>query len=100
MNGESEHLKERTGWFVALGVALIILGVIAMGEVVATTILSVLVFGWLLIIGGAFEMVHAFWVRPWSGLLLQLAIGILYLVVGLAIVANPGASAVALTLLI
>jgi uncharacterized membrane protein HdeD (DUF308 family) len=82
-----------------LGVALIVLGTVAIIAAVATTLISVMVFGWLLLIGGIIQSVHAFWVRPWSGLLLQLLIGVLNIVVGLLIVANPGASALALTLL-
>ena len=98
MNGY-ENVREKRGWFVALGIALIILGVIAVGASIATTLISVMIFGWLLLIGGIVESVHAFWVRSWSGLLLELLIGILNIVVGLLIIANPGASALALTLL-
>src|SRR5258707_15621660 len=98
MNGYDE-VKRNTGWFVALGVALIVLGTIAILTAVLTTLVSVMVFGWLLLIGGIIQSVHAFWVRPWSGLLLQLLIGVLNIVVGLLIVANPGAGALGLTLL-
>ena len=94
-----DRIKTKMGWFIALGVALIILGAVAIGEAVVATLISVMVFGWLLLIGGIVQAVHAFWVRPWSGLLLQLFIGILNIIVGLLIVANPGASALALTLL-
>ncbi len=100
MNGYYyDEIKRNRGWFVALGIALIILGTIAIGTAVFTTLISVMLFGWLLLIGGIIESVHAFWVRPWSGLLLQLLIGVLNIIFGLLIVANPGASALALTLL-
>ncbi len=95
-----DDIRQRTGWFVALGVALIVLGVLAIWMAVATTLISVMIFGWLLLIGGFVETIHAFWVRPWSGLLLQLLIGILNIVVGFLMLANPGASALALTLLL
>ncbi|HZQ47373.1 MAG TPA: DUF308 domain-containing protein [Verrucomicrobiae bacterium] len=98
MNGYDE-VRRNSGWFVGLGVALIILGMIAIAMAVLTTLISVMVFGWLLLIGGIVQCVHAFWVRPWSGLLLQLLVGALNIIVGLLIVANPGASALALTLL-
>ncbi|HWF17876.1 MAG TPA: HdeD family acid-resistance protein [Verrucomicrobiae bacterium] len=94
-----DEVKRHTGWFIALGVALIVLGSIAIITVVLTTLISVMIFGWLLLIGGIFQAVHAFWVRPWSGLMLQLFIGVLNIVVGLLMVLNPGASALALTLL-
>ncbi len=94
-----DRIKNNMAWFIALGVLLIILGAICIWAAVATTLISVMLFGWLLFIGGIVQAVHAFWVRPWSGLLLQLFIGILNIIVGLLIVANPGASALALTLL-
>ncbi len=99
MNGYDE-IKRNMAWFIALGVALIVLGVIAIGDAFLATLVSVLVFGWLLLIGGIIQSVHAAWVRPWSGLVLQLVIGILNIIVGLLIIANPGASAMALTLLL
>jgi uncharacterized membrane protein HdeD (DUF308 family) len=99
MNGY-DGIRRRVGWFIALGVALIFLGCVAMAAAATTTFVSVILFGWLLLIGGIIQSVHAFWVRPWSGLVLQLVIGILNIIVGLLMVANPGASAVALTLLI
>ena len=102
MNGYNEiysEVKRHTGWFLALGIVLIVMGVIAIGTAVITTLVSVMVFGWLLLMGGVFQAVHAFWVRPWSGLMLQLLIGVLNIIVGLLMVANPGASAFALTLL-
>ena len=43
------QLRQNWGWFVALGIALVILGMIALGSAVATTVVSVLLFGWLLI---------------------------------------------------
>ena len=64
------------------------------------TLASVVVFGWVLIFGGIFEAIHAFKATRWSGFLLELLAGILYVVVGLLMVLNPGAGALSLTLLI
>ena len=99
MNGH-ENIRKHFGGFIALGVALVVLGAIGLVEVVTTTLFSVFFFGWLLIIAGIVQAVHAFRVRPWSGLLLQLLVGILDIIIGLFIIANPGSSALALTLLI
>jgi uncharacterized membrane protein HdeD (DUF308 family) len=99
MNGH-ENVRKHFGWFIALGVALLVLGVIGLVTVVTTTLFSVIFFGWLLLIGGVAQVIHAFRVRPWSGLMLQLLVGILNIVVGLFIIGNPGSSAFALTLLL
>jgi len=95
-----EELRHSWGWYIGLGIVLIILGAIALGRTFIVTVASVMFFGWLLIAGGLIEAVHAFWRERWSGFFLDLFSGILYVVVGFMIVANPGASAAALTLLI
>jgi uncharacterized membrane protein HdeD (DUF308 family) len=95
-----EHLRDRWAWFLALGVLLIVLGVAAVGYSVAATIVSVELFGGLLMLGGLFQTVHAFMSKRWGGFFIDLLTGILYGVVGVMIVANPGASALALTLAI
>jgi len=97
----TDELKRNWGWFLTLGILLVVLGMIALGASVAMTIASVLLFGWLLIIGGVLEAIHAFWrEKGWGGVFIDLLTGILYVVVGFMIVANPGAAAVTLTLLI
>lgn len=93
-------LRRNWGWFVALGIIQIILGLIALGTSVVVTLVSVVLFGWLLLIGGVLSVVHAFWERQWSGFFIDLAVGILDVVVGFMVVGNPVASAETLTLLI
>ncbi|MEN6495051.1 MAG: HdeD family acid-resistance protein [Thermoguttaceae bacterium] len=95
-----EHLHRTWGWFVGLGVVLMILGVIAIGSAIATTLVSILLFGWLLIIGGVLEAGYAFWQERWGAFFIDLMVGILYAVVGFMMVANPGIAALSLTLLV
>ena len=38
------------GWFLAFGIALVVLGVAAIGRAVTATIISMLFFGWLLVL--------------------------------------------------
>jgi uncharacterized membrane protein HdeD (DUF308 family) len=64
------------------------------------TIASVFFFGWLLIIGGVMEVIHAFWHKRWAGFFLDLLTGILYIVAGWMMVTNPAESALLLTLVI
>jgi uncharacterized membrane protein HdeD (DUF308 family) len=98
--GASE-LRRNWGWFLILGIILIVLGTIALGSSLVMTIASVFFFGWILIIGGVLEVVHAFWrEKRWGGFFLDLLTGILYVVAGWMMVTNPGESALLLTLLI
>lgn len=96
----SDELKRSWGWILGLGIVLILVGTIAIGSATLMTLASVVLFGWLMIVAGAMEVVQGFWRRRWGGFFLDLLTGVLYLVVGFMIVANPGATAVALTLII
>jgi len=53
-----EELRHKWGWFLALGVALIVLGVIALGMIPVATLAAVMVLGWLLVFSGIVEAVH------------------------------------------
>ena len=95
-----ENLRKRWGWFLALGILLIVLGTVALGSSVFMTLATMVFVGWLLIVGGVLEAAHACLCKGWGGFFIDLLTGILYVVVGFMVVANPGSAAVALTLLI
>ena len=97
---EVANLRPKWGWFFALGIGLLVLGVVALGLPWVTTLTSVLFYGWLLVFGGVFEIVSAFRTTGWRGILLQLLGGILSVVVGALIVAHPDAGALGLTLVL
>ncbi len=75
-------ITEKRGWFIALGIALIVLGVVAIAFPVLMTITAKIFLGWMFIIGGVAEIIHAFSTRDWKGFLWNLLIGILYVIVG------------------
>lgn len=95
-----ENIRHKWGWFVVLGIAQVVLGTIAVGAACMMTLLSVLLFGWLLLIGGAFSAISAFWEKGWRGFFIDLVMGVLYVIAGLMMVRNPLESTVTLTLLI
>jgi uncharacterized membrane protein HdeD (DUF308 family) len=97
---ELRALEHNWGWFVALGIAEIVLGSIAIGAAVLTTIVSMTVFGWLLVIGGVLSIVHAFWQKQWGGFFIDMVVGLLYAVAGSMVASSPALAAVTLTLLI
>src|SRR6187200_1211022 len=89
------------GWFIALGVVLFILGLVALYNAVDATLVTTIIVGWLLVIAGVANIVGAFMSGPggwWR--LLQGLLGILYIVVGFDIVADPLSGAIALTVVI
>jgi uncharacterized membrane protein HdeD (DUF308 family) len=94
-----EYMHEHRNWFIALGVALIVLGVIAVLSSVAVTLVSMVFLSIILLIGGIIRFVSAFSAREWSGSLLLALAGALYVVAGVLTWRHPVAAALALTLL-
>jgi uncharacterized membrane protein HdeD (DUF308 family) len=97
---ELDALQGNWFWFLLLGIALIVLGVVALAYPLLSTVAAVTVLGIMLILGGATEIVGAFWSRRWSGFFLMLFSGILELVVGLLFVGRPVEASLSLTLLL
>lgn len=94
-----ENLRRKWRWFLALGIALIVLGIIALSVMPAATLATVMILGWLLVFSGVVEAAHGFHVRGWGGMFLHRAGGILGVLIGLLIVTHPVAGALAWTLL-
>src|SRR5207249_12079125 len=93
-------LREMSVYLLTMGIALIVLGTVAIGSSFVATIATVLVFGILLLVGAIFQVVTAFWGRRWRGFFLHLLAGVLYLVAGLFMIDNPLEAALSLTLLV
>jgi uncharacterized membrane protein HdeD (DUF308 family) len=49
------------GWFLAFGIGLALLGILAIVRSVAATVVSMLFFGWLLVIAAGIEIVQLSW---------------------------------------
>jgi uncharacterized membrane protein HdeD (DUF308 family) len=86
-------------WYILLGIGLILLGTLAISMAPFTTLAVAKVFGIVLIVAGAIQTVTAFWSSKWSGLLLQLLLGVFYIVVGVLATGNPAETAAAFALL-
>jgi len=93
-----ERLHQSWGWVLAAGILLLCLGVIATAAAAFTTVISVGLLGSLVALGGVVQIFHAFTSKFGQGLLFSLLAGILYAVVGFAMMTHPGAGAAAITL--
>ena len=82
---------------VLLGLVFILAGFIVLGDVLAATILSAFLIGVCAIVGGAFEIAHAFWTKGWGGFFWQIFLGILYIAAGISLVTQPAAGSILLT---
>jgi uncharacterized membrane protein HdeD (DUF308 family) len=95
-----KQISTKWGWFVALGIVLILAGIFALGDVVAFTLISVIFIGAMMLVSGIFQIVHAFMTKDWSGFALNLAMGLLYVVGGFLIMDEPVQGSIILTLVL
>jgi uncharacterized membrane protein HdeD (DUF308 family) len=85
---------------VLLGVVLIAAGILVLADVTVATWISAFIIGIIAIVGGAFEILHAFWTKGWGGFLWQILLGALYVAVGIVLVSQPVSGALVLTYVI
>lgn len=96
----SSAMRAKWGWFVGLGVLLLVCSFIAFGNLFVATVVSVYYVGMLMLIGGIVYLVHAFQVRTWEHIITWTLNGLLYTLAGIFAFINPILASAALTLLL
>ncbi|WFR97393.1 HdeD family acid-resistance protein [Rhizobium tumorigenes] len=94
----SAHAK--WGWFVALGVLLLLLSGIAFGNLFVATVVSVYYVGMLMLLGGIVYLIHAFQVRGWEHSMPWILSGLLYTLAGIFAFMNPLPASAVFTLML
>ena len=87
------------GWFLAFGIGLLVLGIAAVARAITATVVSMLFFGWLLLLASGIEIAQAVMVGKWVGFFPHLLAAILFGVTGLLIIMRPLISAEVATVL-
>lgn len=88
------------GWFLALGILLVVVGMAAIVFPLVSTIAAKIALGWILLIAGIGEVVHSFYVKRWAGFLWNLLIGLLYVAVGIWLAFFPLTGILSLTIVL
>ena len=99
-NGVSETFGRSWTWMAVLAMICIVGGFLALLNPFGATIFAVTLAGWVFLIQGVIQIIHAFRVRDWPGFIWSLGIGVLSLLVGVILVADPLTGAIPLTLLV
>ena len=100
---EFRHLKSDWWWLLAYGLLLTLCGAAAVifpALTVVYSFVAVVVLGIALIVAGIATIIASLWAGKWSGMLVQLFVGILYVMVGFIISDTPAESLVTITLLV
>ena len=96
-----EALRGRWKWLVGIGVLLVIVGLIALMNAVDATLVTTIIVGIALAFGGAMQIVGAWASEGSTGRRVLMAIlGVLYIIVGIEIIADPLAGAIALAIFV
>ncbi|MET7697294.1 HdeD family acid-resistance protein [Streptomyces sp. NPDC005485] len=95
---ETAKLSRGFGWLAALGVILVIAGLVGLIYTGLATLTSMLLFGWLLLIGGVVGLLHAIQARGTNFFWLGVVVAALNIAAGVVIMSRPEAAAEALTM--
>ncbi len=88
-NPRIQALKEHSGWAMAIGIIMIILGMMALGSPMVTGVAVAIMVGSFLLVGGVVQLVFALKAKSWEAGVLNFFGGSLSLVCGGLMIAHP-----------
>jgi uncharacterized membrane protein HdeD (DUF308 family) len=97
---DPDTVHESRGWFIGLGVALLVLGTLSIFLPPVASLATTLVIGWLLVIGGLVQGYHALRNPRWAGRGWAIVAAFVYLIAGALVIAFPVAGTAILTLIL
>ena len=100
MNTVGSALKRASGVSIALSVALIIFGILAIALPIASSIGIAIVLGWLALFAGVAQVVHAFQSEGIGHVVWKLVVAIFYIAAGVYLIAHPALGVAGLTLVL
>lgn len=96
----ASSIKENYRWFMGLGIILVLVGTIAVAVPAPFTLAITLVLGWVFIIAGAAQFLHAFKAKGWKEVFWGALVGAVYCLAGAMVLAHPIISVLSLTMLL
>ncbi|MFF0014050.1 HdeD family acid-resistance protein [Streptomyces sp. NPDC005374] len=97
-NNETARLSRDFGRLAVLGVILVVAGLVGLIYTGVATLTSMLLFGWLLLIGGTVGLLHAIQARGSNFFWLGVVVAALNIAAGVVVIGRPEAAAAALTM--
>lgn len=93
----ASSLYRKWGWFILLGIVMLMLGGIAFGNLLFATVVSVYYVGAIILIAGIAQVIHAFSLKSWKSFIFWVLSGLLYIVAGIFCFINPLLASTVLT---
>lgn len=95
-----ENVKRASGWSIALGLLMIVAGMLAILAPLIAGAVIVFVVAWTAIFDGGAQIVYGFRAHSGGRMALEIVLGLLYIVAGVFILMHPAGGLLALTLII
>src|ERR1700676_259327 len=97
---EFHHLRSHWCWLLALGLLLLVCGAASIVFPIVFAEGAVDILAVILLVAGIATIITSFWAGRWSGLLVQLLFGVLYVVAGFVITERPLMSTLIITIFV
>ncbi len=86
---ELQHVRSQWCWFLCLGILLLVCGVMALTFPFVAASVAISALSIVLLVAGVATIIGSFWTGKWSGFLVQLLMGMLYLAAGFVVSERP-----------
>ena len=96
----SDIVRHASTWSILCGVALIILGVLAVGSPALAAVAVNAVIAWLIVLAGVVHLSLAFYAHRAGSVLWKLLVGLAYIFFGIYLIAHPALGVASLTLVL
>jgi uncharacterized membrane protein HdeD (DUF308 family) len=96
----SDIVRHASTWSILCGVALIVLGMLAVGSPAMAAVAVNAVIAWLIVLAGAVHLSLAFYAHKAGSVLWKLLVGLAYIFFGVYLIAHPSLGVVSLTLVL
>ncbi|MDB5572410.1 MAG: hded protein [Hyphomicrobiales bacterium] len=96
----TRELADSRWWLYAVGFLLMLAGFAAIAAPFWASLAVEAIVGWMFIIGGVSQLIHAWQTKGWGGFAWETLIGLVFLIGGFTLLTNPVAGLFSLTLVI
>jgi uncharacterized membrane protein HdeD (DUF308 family) len=97
---ELGHLRAHWWWLSLLGVLLVVCGTIAIAFPAFSSVAAVSVLAVVLMVAGVATIIGSFWAGKWSGFLIHLLVGLLYVAASLVVTEQPFVTVLIMTVFV
>jgi len=97
---DADSVRASRPWFIGLGAAFALLGALAIVLPFVATLVTTIVIGWIMLLGGLFQGYHAVKNRRWGGSGWAIASAAIEVIAGVLVVAFPLAGTLTLTVIL